>query len=163
MGRPVSRRCHGRAATHAAALLVAMAAMANGARPAAPSAAARRLIALMEDEELEEQRRLAAEQRAAREKAAAAERAAVQKGVDPKTDEINRYIASKFAAWLEVHGEAYGYDAAAGPTVALAVNVARLDAVSQLTEYFEALKNDMKKDGFMTVEADRCAAREFEA
>ena len=41
-----------RAATHAAALLVAMAATANGARPAAPSAGGRRLIALTEAEEL---------------------------------------------------------------------------------------------------------------
>ena len=57
-------------------------------------------------EEKEEQQGRAAELQAERDKAAAVRLAAEKQGIDPKTEEINRYIAGKFAAWLEVHGEA---------------------------------------------------------
>ena len=162
MGHPVSRRCHGRAATHAAALVVAMAAMANGARPAAPSAAARRLIALMEDEELEEQRRLAAEQRAARDKPAAAERAAVQRA------STRRPRRSRGTSWPNSRrgskciGEAYGYDAAADPTAALDEQIEEVMSKLSLDGDVDSIYQGALM-GLMTVEVDRRSAREFEA
>jgi len=108
MGQRVMSRRQRRGSTHGARLLVAMAAVAIGAAVggAMPSAACRRLAALMELDEQAEQERLAAELRAERDKAAAAQKAAEAQGVDPKTERINKYIASKFVAWLEVHGEA---------------------------------------------------------
>ena len=64
---------------------------------------------------MEQQQRLAAEQRAARDKPAAAERAAVQQGVDPQTEEINRYIVAKFAARLEVYWRGVWLRRCSGP------------------------------------------------
>ena len=114
MGQRVRCRAHCHGPTHAVKLLIAMAAVGIRATVAAPSAACRRLAALMEQEEQAEQQRRAAELQAEREKTAEARRAAEKQGIDPKTEEINRYIAGKFAAWLEVHGEVAGYDAALG-------------------------------------------------
>ena len=97
---------------------------------------------------MEEQQRLAAEQRAAREKRQQ------PSGRRCSRASTRRRRRSTGTSWPNSRrgskciGEAYGYDAAADPTVALAVNFARLDAVSQLTKYFEALKNEIKKDGF---------------
>ena len=96
MGQRVMSRRQRRGSTHGARLLVAMAAVAIGAAVggAMPSAACRRLAALMELDEQAEQERLAAELRAERDKAAAAQKAAEAQGVDPKTERINKYIAS---------------------------------------------------------------------
>ena len=41
-----------------------------------------------------------------RERAAAAQKAAQESGIDPKTKKQYEYVTRKFAAWLEVHGEA---------------------------------------------------------
>lgn len=124
MGQRVRCRGHCLGPTHAVKLLIAMAAVGIGATAAAPSAACRRLAALMELDELAEERRRAAELQAQREKAAAAQKAAEAHGKDAKTEEVIRYIAAKFGAWLEVHGEAAGYDAALGPTVLVAKDFA---------------------------------------
>ena len=103
MGLRVKRRCRCHGLTHGVPLLVAKTAVVTGfgGGGAAPSAACRRLAALMElDEQAEEQRR-AAKLQAQHDKAAAAHKAAEAQGIDPKTKEINRYIAAKFAAWIE--------------------------------------------------------------
>jgi hypothetical protein len=127
-------------------LLIAMAAVGIRATVAAPSAACRRLAALMEQEEQAEQQRRAAELQAEREKAAEARRAAEKQGIDPKTEEINRYIAGKFAAWLEVHGEVAGYDAALGPTVSLAKDFSSYCFTHR--EYYSPLGNVGMGDAF---------------
>ena len=76
MGQRVRCRGHCLGRTHAVKLLIAMAAVGIGATAAAPSAACRRLAALMELDELAEERRRAVELQAQREKAAAAQKSA---------------------------------------------------------------------------------------
>ena len=88
MGQRVRCRGHCLGPTHAVKLLIAMAAVGIGATAAAPSAACRRLAALMELDELAEERRRAAELQAQREKAAAAQKAAEAHGKDAKTEEV---------------------------------------------------------------------------
>ena len=87
------------------------------AAQAQQSAAVRRLAALMQrdEDEAEQARQAALEEE--RQRAAAAQQAAAEKGIDPKTKRQIKYCAGKFAAWLEVHGAAAGYDSAMGPTV----------------------------------------------
>ena len=85
MGQRVRCRGHCLGPTHAVKLLIAMAVMGIGATVAAPSAACRRLAALIEQEEQAEQQRRAAELQAERDKAAEARRAAEKQGIDTRS------------------------------------------------------------------------------
>ena len=68
------------------------------------------------DDDEEEQARQA-ELEEERKRAAAAKKAAAEHGMDPKTKRQIKYCAGKLAGWLELHGEAAGYDDSVGPTV----------------------------------------------
>ena len=71
---------------------------------------------MQRDDDEEEQARQA-ELVEERKRAAAAKKAAAEHGMDPKTKRQIKYCAGKLAAWLELHGEAAGYDDSVGPTV----------------------------------------------
>ena len=58
---------------------------------------------------------------ALREEAAEAERLAARDGVPPKTAAVVRSLMRRWSAFLEVHGDEYGFDVSIGPTVDLAV------------------------------------------
>ena len=81
------------------------------------SAAVRRLAAAMQRDDDEEEQARQAELVEERKRAAAAKKAAAEHGMDPKTKRQIKYCAGKLAAWLELHGEAAGYDDSVGPTV----------------------------------------------
>ena len=81
------------------------------------SAAVRRLAAAMQRDDDEEEQARQAELEEERKRAAAAKKAAAEHGMDPKTKRQIKYCAGKLAAWLELHGEAAGYDDSVGPTV----------------------------------------------
>ena len=113
--RPVSHACDARALEYVIRWQqVSMAEVVTQ-----QSAAVRRLAALMQrdDDEAEQARQAELEQE--RQRAAAAQKAAAEHGVDPKTKRQIKYCAGKLAGWLELHGEAAGYDASVGPTVAV--------------------------------------------
>ena len=73
---------------------------------------------MQQEEQQAEQEKQAALQRM-RDRAAAAQKAAQESGIDPKTKRQYEYVTRKFAAWLEVHGAAVGYEEAIGPTLAV--------------------------------------------
>ena len=81
------------------------------------SAAVRRLAAAMQRDDDEEEQARQAELEEERKRAAAAKKAAAEHGMDPKTKRQIKYCAGKLAGWLELHGEAAGYDDSVGPTV----------------------------------------------
>ena len=70
------------------------------------SAAVRRLAALMQQEEQQAEQEQQAVLQRQRDRAAAAQKAAQESGIDPKTKRQYEYVTRKFAAWLEVHGDA---------------------------------------------------------
>ena len=57
-----------------------------------------------------------------REEAAEAERLAKEAGTPAKSAKVINTLARRWSEFLGVHGEAYGYDEAAGPTIELAVH-----------------------------------------
>ena len=83
------------------------------------SAALRRLVAFMQrdEDEAEASRQAALEEE--RKRAAIAHKGATERGMDPKTKRIVKYVAEKYSAWVELHAAAAGFDAAVGPTVEL--------------------------------------------
>ena len=56
-----------------------------------------------------------------REEAAEAERLAQRDGIPPKSAAVIHSLKRRWVAFLETHGDEYGFDAAAGPTIELAV------------------------------------------
>ena len=57
-----------------------------------------------------------------REEAAEAERLAKENGVPPKSAKVIGGLERRWQEFLEVHGEAYEYDEAIGPTIDLAMH-----------------------------------------
>ena len=112
---PVSHVCDTRALDYVIRSQLGYASMAEVELQ--QSAAVRRLTALMhrDDDEAEQVRQAQLEEE--RQRAAAAQKAAAEHRVDPKTKRIIKYCAVKLSRWLELHGEAAGYDASIGPTV----------------------------------------------
>ena len=62
-----------------------------------------------------------------RAEAAEVERQAALHGVNAKTSAVVDSMRRRWAAFLEVHGEAYEYDPAIGPTVELAMQCVDMD------------------------------------
>ena len=56
-----------------------------------------------------------------REEAAEAERLAQRDGIPPKSAAVIHSLKRRWVAFLETHGDEYSFDAAAGPTIELAV------------------------------------------
>ena len=56
-----------------------------------------------------------------REEAAEAERLALRDGIPPKSAAVIHSLKRRWVAFLETHGDEYGFDVAAGPTIELAV------------------------------------------
>ena len=56
-----------------------------------------------------------------REEAAEAERLALRDGIPPKSAAVIHSLKRRWVAFLETHGDEYGFDVAAVPTIELAV------------------------------------------
>ena len=57
-----------------------------------------------------------------REEAAEAERLAKENGTPPKSAKVIGVLARRWREFLDVHGDAYGYEGDAGPTIEVAVH-----------------------------------------